>query len=83
MQTAKSKKAYPFANPVVETYRGVSVRRYNKIQIRVNPFEYKKFIDARIDDGYSDKEAIEHKRILFPCHQKIISPQPNKYAKIN
>lgn len=50
-------------NEIVEFYKGKAVRKYNKIQIRVTQFEFKKFIDAK-EKGISAKEALQNST---PC----------------
>jgi hypothetical protein len=68
------------SNPVVEIYRDRAVRRYNTIRIRVSQFEFKKFIDAKIDFNCSERQAIEKKMLLCPCKEDIISPAKSQYA---
>lgn len=53
-----------FFNPVLETYRGRPVRKYNTLRIRVSQEEFKKFIDAKELLGYSEREAIQRTRLL-------------------
>lgn len=78
MQQPSASEKIKFDNPVVEIYKGVKVRKYNKLQIRVNQFEYKRIIDARIDLGLTGRSAIE-KVNLFPCIEMV--PQKTSYAK--
>lgn len=48
-----------FSNPIVETYKGRNIRKYNTINIRLSPTEYKKFIDAKMDYGLSERDLLE------------------------
>lgn len=41
------------SNPIVEIYRGKPIRKYNKINFRVNQYEMKKFIDLQEDNSLS------------------------------
>ena len=59
-------------NPIIETYRGRIIRKYNTLRIRVNQYEMKKFIDAKVDLGLSEKKAIQQKNILCPCADAVI-----------
>lgn len=54
-------------NEVVETYKGVKIRKYNTLSIRISAYEMKKFIDKRLE-GESARKAIS---ILCRC-----SPEP-------
>ncbi len=70
-----------FSNPVVETYRGIPIRKYPLIKIRVGIAAMKKIIDARIDLNLNEKEAISRLNILCECSQDI---QIIRYAgKVN
>jgi len=51
--TDKNKK-----NPIVETYKGVPIRKYPRVYLRVSVYEMKRFIDAKVDLGISEKEAV-------------------------
>lgn len=53
-----------FQNPIVEVYRGFNIRKYTKIQIRLNITEARKVIDAKLDYEMSAKDAILNKKIL-------------------
>lgn len=46
-------------NPIIEVYRGVNIRKYNLLVLRVSQFEIKKFIDLRKDKRISAREVIE------------------------
>ncbi len=46
-------------NPIIETYKGVPIRRYPRVYLRVSVYEMKRFIDAKVDLGISEKEAIK------------------------
>jgi hypothetical protein len=50
-------------NPIIDKYRGVVIRKYNTIKIRVSVTEYKRFIDAKKDLGLSVKEAIKSGKV--------------------
>lgn len=52
------------SNPIVEIYKGVSIRRYPRVYLRVSVYEMKRFIDAEQDLGLSAKEAIKNKKVL-------------------
>lgn len=58
------------ANPIIETYRGCPVRKYNVLRIYITVGEMKKLIDARQDQRLSIKEAI-HKGIILRQHEKL------------
>jgi hypothetical protein len=65
-------------NPIIEIYKGRSVRKYNTIRIRVSVYEFKKFIDYKDNFDLSCRDAIEQKNILCkPCTQNI---PPNEKA---
>lgn len=70
-------------NPTTEesqtVYRGHVIPMYPKLQIRVTPFEYKKFIDAKLDHNLSVREAIIQKGLLCPCSS--IAVVKSVYAK--
>lgn len=51
-------------NPVIEIYRGQKIHKYNTIQIRVNPFEFKQFINAKLDHNMTPREAIHYRKAL-------------------
>lgn len=56
-------------NPIIGYYRGLPYRASNIVYLRVNICEYKKFIDAKLDFGYSQKEAIKKTNIMCePCN---------------
>ena len=55
-----------YDNPILFHHRGVAVRKYNKVQLRVNQFEFVQFIDAKFDFNLTAKEAIEQRKAL--CH---------------
>lgn len=40
-------------NPVIEVFRGKSIRKYNKVNFRVNQYEMKKFIELQEDKNLS------------------------------
>lgn len=46
-------------NNIVEVYRGVNVRTYNQIILRVSQYEFKKFIDFKKDGKLSARDVIE------------------------
>ena len=52
-------------NEIIEVYRGVPIRKYNKIQIRVSYYEVKKFIDAKKDKRLSPRDVLEI--LSTPC----------------
>ncbi len=58
-------------NPIVETYRGKEIRKYPMVQIRVSVWQMKKIIDAKIDLGLSEKEAIAKLNLFCECSQGI------------
>ncbi len=61
---------YNFSNPVVGTYRGVTIRKYNEVKIRVSCHEFRQFIDAKLDHRLPTREAIQHMKLLCnPCNQ--------------
>ncbi len=65
-----NQKEVKHKNPVIEYYRGFPIKTYNLIFIRVTIPEYKRFIDAKIDKGLSQKESIKQLNILCkPCNQ--------------
>lgn len=66
---AKGKK---YENPIVKVYRGKNIRKYNTIFIRVSQNEMIRFIDAKLDSGYSERAAINKLGILCPCAGLVI-----------
>ncbi len=68
------------SNPIIEVYRGESIRKYPRIYIRISVPEMKKIIDANIDFGMSAKEAIESKKVLCrECKQmNMVSYKPQE-----
>jgi len=64
---------------IIEIYRGVNVRKYNRINIRVNAYEFKRFIDARIDNNISARKAIQKLGLLCGNSEPLII---RKYEKI-
>lgn len=60
-------------NPIVEYYRGKTIRKYNVITIRVSIPEFKRFIDYKDDFGLSCRDSILQKGILCaPCNKPTI-----------
>jgi len=71
-------------NPIIGYHRGEPYRVYNKIQIRVNVFEFKKFIDLKKDKGMSARDALEQYGILCrPCSSISIISFNQEDAKSN
>lgn len=66
---AKPKQCVKQKNNIIETYRGHPVRTYNDIHFRVTQFEFKRFIDARLDNGVSARQLIEYSS--KPCYHCI------------
>lgn len=66
----------PIPNPIIiEDYRGYAIRKYTKIQIRVNVKEAKKIIDAKLDHDMSARDAIINNVILCKsCIENSILP---------
>ena len=63
-----------FFNPVLETYKGKQIRKYNVIHLRVGIDEYKKIIDAKENLGLSEKAAIQRGiAICPPCNENKLS----------
>lgn len=62
-------------NEVIETYKGVKIRKYNTISIRISSYEMKKFIDKRLE-GESARKAIG---ILCRCSSEPVIIK-NNYA---
>jgi hypothetical protein len=84
-QQEKPKKKYDYPlikwkNPVIEMYRGERIFKYNRINLRVSAVEKKRLIDAKIDFGLSERQAIEEKGILCPCSGPVII-QRSVYGK--
>lgn len=46
-------------NEIIEIYRGIKVRTYNQIILRVSQYEFKKFIDFKLDSRLSARDVIE------------------------
>lgn len=67
-------------NPIVEIYRGRTIRKYPTLRIRVSVPQMKKIIDANIDMGLSEKEAISRLNLFCECSQSI---QIVRYGKSN
>lgn len=61
-------------NPIVLTYRGVEIRKYPSLRIRVDQLTMRDIIDARIDTGMSDRQILGYSSC--PCDScKNISVQ--------
>lgn len=68
-----------FSNPVViKDYRGHTIRKYTKIQIRITVEEAKTVIDAKLDQDLSAKEVIARRMILCPECTKNTTPNKQK-----
>lgn len=59
-------------NPVQYVYKGVQVRKYNTIRIRVDEKTYKEIIDTGIDTGLSTRKILAHSS--KPCERCIDKP---------
>lgn len=72
-----------FINPVIiKNYRGFTIRKYTKIQVRITVEDAKKVIDAKLDRDLSVKQVIEKKIILCPdCPTEQITPERKKHDK--
>ena len=71
-------------NPIIEKYRGTQIRKYNRVQIKVSAYQFKKFIDLKDEKGISERDAILEVGIICkPCNQYIanngIQPQKSYY----
>ena len=55
------------SNPVVETYRGIEVRKYNVIHLRVDSITYKEMIDAGHDTGLSQRKILAYSSMPCRC----------------
>lgn len=64
MPKNSSGKKRKFNNPIIEKYRGVDIRQYPMIRIRVSVYEMKRIIDAQKDFSMSVREAVTDKKIL-------------------
>lgn len=67
-------------NPIVETYRGIHIKKYPMVQIRVSVWQMKKIIDAKLDFGLSEKEAVSRLNLFCECSQSV---QIVRYGKSN
>jgi len=67
-------------NPIVETYRGIPIKKYPMVQIRVSVWQMKKIIDAKLDFGLSEKEAVSKLNLFCECSQSV---QIVRYGKSN
>lgn len=64
-------------NPIVEVYKGVPIRKYPRIYLRLSIYEMKRVIDANIEKGLCAKNAIKANRVFCnPC----IDPSFKKYT---
>ena len=54
-------------NPIIETYRGRPIRKYNVLFIRISHYELKKLIDLKEDHKISPRKAIQSGYILCNC----------------
>ena len=63
-------------NRVISNYKGVPIRIYNSIYIRVTVDEYIKFIDASIDFGLSARNAIIKHNLLCETIVTVSAAKP-------
>jgi hypothetical protein len=61
----------PESNPIIETYKGVAIRKYSRLYIRVSVTEMKKFIDAHEKYNLSEREILELISQPCPCSKDI------------
>lgn len=54
------------ANPILETFHGIPIRRYNKVQIRLDPISYKELIQAEVDSKLSQRQILGYSS--KPCN---------------
>lgn len=61
-------------NKRLEVYRGHTIRTYNCIIIRVSQYEFKRFIDAKLDSGISARKLIEQSsKPCFHCENTNVT----------
>ncbi len=70
---------------IIGYYRGRAIKNYNTIRIRVSQFEIKKFIDAKLDHGFSARKVLENSG--NPCShctgtEVIVFDKDNNSVKI-
>lgn len=72
-----------YSNPVVEVYRGIEIRKYPDLHIRIDQFTMKEIIDAMLDTdmnirqvlGYSAKccsHCIGTKVEVYNKHDQVV-----------
>ena len=54
-------------NPVIYVYRGVEIRKYPMVYLRVDPLTMQDIIDARLDTNLSDREILGHSSKPCSC----------------
>lgn len=57
------------ADKTIAVYRGVPVKDHPMIRIRVSQFEFKKFVDAKLDLGLGAREFLEYSG--KPCNHCV------------
>lgn len=45
-------------NPIVEVYKGISIRKYERILIRCDSITKKKIIDIQLETGLSERQIV-------------------------
>jgi hypothetical protein len=70
----------PFKNPVVEIYRGVSIRKYPMVRFRISIAQMKQIIDEKQDNGISERRAVKKLNILCNCDSPMVIIK-SEYAK--
>lgn len=67
-------------NKILENYRGVNIREYPCLVLRITVPEMKKIVDLKLDFGMTAKEAIESKKVLCrDCNKiEVVSYKPIK-----
>lgn len=48
------------ADKIIGMYRGIPLKDHPMIKLRVSQFEFKKFVDAKLDLGLSAREFLEY-----------------------
>lgn len=60
-------------NPIVETYKGVQIRRYPLLQLRISVTEMKNIIDAQITTGCSPTSIISAISQPYNDNDKLVT----------
>lgn len=56
---------YEKSNPVLYHYKGIPIRRFNTVNLRIDEITYKELIDAEVETGLSQRKILAYSGM--PC----------------